>query len=306
MKRSALIIAIALLITALPAMAQRAGDGTGPAVDPSEALDVYGTVVSFTASVGSGMPRLVVDEAALGEIEIGLGPLWFIQEAGFGADAGDVVEATVFPCDSCAAEYVAQVVENVTTGTSVTLRGEDGRPLWRGRGGTGGGQGFCRQSGTDAKRSGQGGRGGNGSASGQGAQNDQGANPGDFPGGQCQWTGPDMTAVATVTGTVVSVDVTFGNPRPSVVLDVDGEEIEILLRPYAPLAAAGFLIEVGSELQVTYAPWVLPDEVEVLVAISVTDPATGLTVQLRDPETGYPIGGGRGHRHGAGPDDGTN
>jgi len=327
MKRSALLIfAMALLVTALPTMAQQAGNGTGPAADPSAAFDVYGTVISFTASAGSGMPMLEVDDATLGAIEIGLGPLWFLQEAGFSAMPGDEVEGLVFTCTVCSADYVALWVDNMTTGASVVLRGEDGKPLWIQRGGTGGGQGFCLQSASDAMRSGQGSQGGNGGPSGNGAgdgsgtgngprggegpqagegpQGGQGPNAGDFPGGQCEWTGPDMTAATTVTGTVVSVDVGFGNHRPTVVLDIGGEEVEILLMPYSPLAAAGFLIQPGTELQVTYAPWLIFGAEEVLVAISVTDPATGLTVQLRDPETGYPVtggGGGWGPYYGYGP-----
>jgi hypothetical protein len=311
MKRSALLTAIALLATALPVMA-----GTGPAADPSEAFDVYGTVVSFTASAGSGLPTLVVDDAVLGEIELGLGALWFIQESGFSAAVGDEVEAVAFPCVICSVDYVAMWVDNLTTGASIVLRDETGKPLWVQRGGTGGGQGFCMQSATDAMRSGQGGQGennqngngpqaGNGTAdgtgagdgpqAGQGPRGGQGPNATDFPGGQCEWTGPDMTAVTTVTGTVISLDVGFYTERPLVVLDVDGEEIGILLMPYSPLAAAGFLIEPGTELQVTYAPWAaFGGEELVLVAISVTDPVTGLTVQLRDPETGYPITGGGG------------
>ena len=103
-----------------------------------------------------------------------------------------------------------------------------------------------------------------------------------------------MTQATTVTGTVLSLEVGFHSARPSVVLDVAGDEVEILLMPYAPLAAAGFLIQTGMTLEITYAPWMVFGGEEALVALAVTDPASGLTVQLRDPETGYPVTGGGG------------
>ena len=48
------------------------------------------------------------------------------------------------------------------------------------------------------------------------------------------------------------------------------------------------------ELTVTYAPWMLGGE-ELLATISITDPVTGVTIQLRDPETGHPVRGGHGY-----------
>jgi hypothetical protein len=324
MKRTRLPLALTLILIALPAAAQ---PGSSPAADPSAAFDVYGTVLSFTAAYGSGLPMLVVEDAALGTLDVGLGPVWFLQAADFAAAPGDEVEALVFPCPVCAAPYVAMWVENLTTGAAVDLRGEDGRPLWIQRGGPGGGQPFCNQGDPvgqlGEQRGPHGGNGnGNGPQSGGGNGNDTGKGPqggagdGNGPqagggpngnrnlGGQCDWTGPDMTQVATATGTVLSLDVGFGNTRPSVFLEIGGEEVEIMLMPYAPIAAAGFLIEIGSELQVTYAPWITFGGEEVLVALSVTDPATGLTIQLRDPETGYPVtggGGGFGPHFGYGP-----
>ena len=341
MKRSTFQLALALLLITIPTAARAAnGAGTGPAIDPTEAFTVSGTVTTFTAAFGSGMPRLVVDDPALGSVEIGLGPLWFLQEAGFTAAVGDEVEALVATCDICAAETVALWVNNLTAGSSVVLRDDAGYPLWTHRQGTGGGQGFCvpqgdavqaqvgEQRGGSSGNVNNGGQGsgsnggnagGNGNTNGEGPQAGPGtgngpgagAGPGADQGGQCEWVGPDMTQVSTVTGTVVSLEVGFQREsRPSVVLDVGGEEMQIFLLPYAPLAAAGFLIETGTSLEITYAPWTIFGGEEVLVALAVTDPVTGLTVQLRDPETGYPVTGGGGgfgpgFGYGPGPGDGN-
>jgi len=323
MKPTTLTLILALVLFAIPAVAQT---GAGPAIDPAESFTVSGTVTAFTADFGSGMPMLVVDDPALGSTEVGLGPLWFVRDAGFAAAVGDEVEALVAVCDLCGADTVAFWVDNLTTGASIVLRNDDGYPLWVQGQGTGGGRGFCDgqrkqvQSQTGEQRSGNNGNGsngGNGSGAtnqggnqgsgpnggdGQGPQGGNGsdngpgpgAGPGTYSGGQCEWTGPDMTLVTTATGTVVSLEVGFHSSRPTVLFDVDGEEIEIVLAPYAPLAAAGFLLETGMTLEITYAPWTIFGGDEVLVALAVTDPASGLTVQLRDPETGYPVTGGGG------------
>ena len=328
MKPTTLHLALVLSLLAVPAVAQ---PGPGPAIDPSQAFPVAGEVTAFTAAFGSGMPMLTVDDPALGSVEIGLGPLWFIQEAGFSAAVGDSVEALVVSCDICAAGTVALWVDNLTNETSVLLRDDDGIPLWIQGNGTGGGRGFCAQQRDTVQSqagaqhgSGQGGQGGQarhgsgatnqGSGNQGGGPNDKGphgdpgsgSGPGNgpgngpagrgpvTPGGQCEWTGPDMTQATTVTGAVLSLEVGFHSARPSVVLDVAGDEVEILLMPYAPLAAAGFLIQTGMTLEITYAPWMVFGGEEALVALAVTDPASGLTVQLRDPETGYPVTGGGG------------
>lgn len=103
--------------------------------------------------------------------------------------------------------------------------------------------------------------------------------------------GPDLTAVQTVTGTAVSLTGGPGEGRPTLTLTAGGEDLAIVLGPYRLWAASGLAIEAGEELTVTYAPCQKDD---CLVALAVTDEATGTTVQLRDPETGLPVGGGRG------------
>ena len=103
-----------------------------------------------------------------------------------------------------------------------------------------------------------------------------------------------MSATANVAGTVVSVSAVPGGGMPVMLLATADGELELLISPYHPIAAAGFLIEPEMELLVTYAPWVIADEL-VLATISITDPVTGLTIQLRDPETGHPVRGGYGY-----------
>lgn len=332
MLRKTLTLSLALLLAA--AGAAVAQPPNGPAADPSAAFEVVGTVVAFTAAYGSGMPTLSVDDASLGVVELALGPVWYLQQEGFAAAPGDEVTALAFPCATCSAEAVAVWVENHTAGLTLTLRDDEGRPLWIATGarGQGGGHPLCRTDDMGKRMNGAGGPDGNGggqgtgpgepgsgngsgnsygpgepgTGSGPGANNgpgepgngngpgEPGAGNGPGPhGGQCAWGGPDMSAVATVTGTVVSVSAYPGDGWPVMVLATAGGELEMLINPYHPIAAAGFLIEEGMELIVTYAPWAVNEEM-LLVAISLTDPVTGIVIQLRDPETGYPLHGGYG------------
>jgi hypothetical protein len=306
-----------LLTLTLFAGALLAGQGAGtPAADPSSAFTVSGTVSAFTAAYGSGMPTLSVADAALGTVDVALGPVWFLDDAGFSAQPGDIVQLLAYTCPVCSTAAVAAWVENLTTGGYVELRDELGFPLWRGVGakrgsGHGGGSG---NGGSGEPGSGQGGpngsgnqgEGGNGGGAGNGGNGETGhhgpgepaghgpgAGSGGYgPGEHFDWTGPDMAAAATVTGTVVEFAAVPGARMPTLILATDQGEIEILLSPYRVVAAAGLLLEPGVEVTVTYAPMSLDDS-EVLVAISIIDPATGVTVQLRDPETGYPLAGGR-------------
>lgn len=280
MKRTALFLSLALVMLAAATVgAQRAA---GPAADPSAAFDVAGTVVAFTAAYGSGMPTLRVDDASLGEIAVAMGPIWYLNQEGFAAAAGDQVHLLAYPCQRCPVGQVAAWVVNDTTGVSITLRDDEGYPLWRGGPGSGQGNG-----------SGQGGGHGRGHGHGRGGQGS-----GTCPNG---WAGPDMAAAVTVDATVVSVDAEPGAGTPTVVINADGDELTILVSPYRLLVASGLVLEEGSEISITYAP-VTTDTSTHLVAISITDLVSGVTAQLRDPETGFPLigGHGRGRGHGWG------
>ncbi|HSK78879.1 MAG TPA: hypothetical protein VLQ45_20660 [Thermoanaerobaculia bacterium] len=115
--------------------------------------------------------------------------------------------------------------------------------------------------------------------------------PGFGPGHCLVMPGPDLTAVRTVTGTAVSLTGGPGRGTPILALTAEGEDLSLLLSPYRLWAASGLEIEAGQELTVTYAPCQKND---CLLIFSVTDEATGKTVQLRDPETGLPLGGAPG------------
>jgi hypothetical protein len=270
MKRSILVLLIpAILAIASLSTAQRAGV---PAADPSAAFTVNGSVQAFVAAYGSGMPTLTVDDATLGSVSVALGPVWYLNDQGFGAAVGDTVELLAYPCATCRVGTVAAWVQNITSGSSITLRDESGYPVWRPSSGAGIGYG----------RSGPGFRG----RSGAGGQ------------GGCLG-GPDMTQVATATGTVDAFSFTPGQGSPTLELSADQGQLTILVAPYRAVMGTGLVLEPGMEVTVAYAPVTVADA-EHLVAISLTDTASGVTVQLRDPQSGVPLGWGRGHGYGGG------
>lgn len=100
----------------------------------------------------------------------------------------------------------------------------------------------------------------------------------------------DPSTAIEVTGVVADFIASAGEGTPILVLEVDGELLSIVVSPYRVWRDAGFLPEVGQTLLVRYVE-VHKDEEVVLLALSATDPDTGMTVVLRDPDTGKPLGG---------------
>lgn len=287
MKRSLLVLALLSLI-AVTSVAM-AGNGSGPGADPINSLSITGTVEAVSVGSGSGMPMITVnaDDPSVGIVDVALGPIWYLSAAGFSVAVEDSVELLAYACDTCAAPLVAAWVDNLSNLSSVDLRDDDGRPLWTQRQsqrngsvrpGQGGGSGG--QSGGSGNDGGSGQPGGSGSGSGSGPGNGSGL---------------DMSQVETVSGEVVDFTGHAGSGQPVLTLDADGVVIEITISPYQPILAAGLVLEPGIFLTVTFAPTECAEDPH-NVTIAIVDDATGVLVQLRDPETGFPMtGGGSGH-----------
>lgn len=287
MKNSMIVIAlVSILVVPFVVMA---GGSLSLGADPSEAIEVNGVVVAFTCGSGSGMPMLTVDDAVVGLIDIALGPVWYLQSAGFSAAEGDTVHLLAYACPNCAAPYVAAWIDNDSNGSAVELRDEDGRPLWTQRQYQRGGSGRPGQGYGSGGQNGGGQGGGTGNGSGQPGGSGNGTGSGPENGG-----GLDMSQVATVTGPVVDFVGHAGSGQPTLTLDADDGIYEITVSPYGPIAAAGLIIEPGMILTVVFAPTECEEDPH-LVTISILDETSGVLVQLRDPETGYPMTSGGGH-----------
>ena len=289
MKRSTLSIALLSLLAASSVV--MAGTGSGTGADPSQAFEVSGNVVTFTGGSGSGLPLLTVDDASLGLVDIALGPVWYLNTEGFSADVDDSVHLLAYTCSTCATSAVAAWVDNLTNGTSIDLRDEDGRPLWTQRQYQRGGSDRAGQGNGSGGQNGGGQGGGSGGGGGTGEPGGSGNGSGSGP---ANGSGLDMSLIETLTGEVVDFTGHAGSGQPVLTLDVGGMIYEITVSPYGPIEAAGLVIGPGLILTVVVAPTDCEDNPH-LVTISIQDDATGIQILLRDPETGFPITSGGGH-----------
>lgn len=256
------LFAIVLIVAGAAVAQQQRGPGRTPPAGPQSVLS--GPVVSFSAGAGQGMPSLVIQQAGSNATLV-LGPYWFLQNAKFTAAVGNSIEATVMSCSDCPAGYAVIGVKNLTNGTSVTLRNSDGLPLWTSQRSGGG------------MAPGYGGR-GPGNGSGRGPSN--GCNG-------CDGSGPDMTQVATISGTVKSFEGGPGVGRPTLVLQTVEGDRTFIVAPYRVVLASGIEFIDGAAITLTAAPSVNGE----WVAITIRDSATGAELVLRDAQTGLPIGG---------------
>jgi hypothetical protein len=102
-----------------------AASGGNPQAEVSEWVTLQGVVESVSTDS-------VVITAATGEAIILDGRAWsFAQEAGFTVQSGDEVTLTGFYDDG---ELEIGYVEDVTSGQSIQLREQSGRPAWAGNG----------------------------------------------------------------------------------------------------------------------------------------------------------------------------
>ena len=268
MKRTLYLFLAVVLIVAGAAFAQQHNRTGTPPSGPQSVLS--GTVISFSAGAGQGMPTLVVRQAE-SDVTLVLGPFWFLQNAKFAATAGDAVEVTVMSCADCPNGFAVIAVKNITNGSAVTLRNADGIPLWS-NGGPGAGYGSGH--GARGPHSGRGYGAGNGPGNGHGA-------------GNCDGTGPDMTQLTTFTGIVKSFAGGAGAGRPTLVLETGGSERTFIVSPFRVVLDSGMQFVAGNTLTITAAPNVNQE----WVVVTLKDHATGAELVLRDAQTGFPIGG---------------
>ena len=300
---TALGLVLAASLVATPALGQRGpGNGRGSSAGtgvPSAQLDVLhpvvvdGAVVRFSAEAGMGTPSLVVKDRSAKETTFVLGPFRYLSAQHFAAQAGDAVKVTAFPCTGCESELAPAQVVNVTKGITLDLRAADGTPLFSGNGngngmkGNGNGSGSGSGSGNGMNGAGASCTGTNGAGM-RGAGRGQGQGQG--AGATCDGSGPDVSRTASFQGTVKSFTGGPGQGRPTLVLATTQGDRSFILSPYRALAASGYTPVGGAKLAVKAAP-VSVIGTEEWVAISVTDTVSGLSIELRDPATGLPIGG---------------
>jgi hypothetical protein len=257
---------------------QGARDGSGPLIATSETVTIEGVVVQFVAGPGQGLPELIVEDAAGVLHTFVLGPFWYLQDQGFTAQPGDAVTVTVYPCALCDTGFAVAAVVNVTAGVTLTLRDENGLPIWP------------RLQPTEPNAGAGGGTQAQGGATTRTVR--RAIRSGGTGSGLYDHLIPDLARMTSFAGTVVSASINSGAGAATLVLSTTAGDVQFLLSPVWVLIRAGFDPAVGDALNITAAPVTIDDQ-EVWVAITVTDLASGLELVLRDPATGLPAGGYR-------------
>jgi hypothetical protein len=112
---------------------QGAGGGKGNSEDSRGRGEGYAATewVTVNGKVIARVDDELTIQTADGEMVVHLGPEWYWDAEGIALNAGDQVQVTGFYEGD---EFEVARVENTTTGESVTLRNESGRPMWAGRG----------------------------------------------------------------------------------------------------------------------------------------------------------------------------
>lgn len=97
-----------------------------PPIEPGSWQTIEGTVVETV--------ELVIETMDGESVQVGLGPSSYRENQGFVLNVGDTVRVSGYWESEQADEFKAIQVENLSTGTQITLRDGSGRPLWAGQG----------------------------------------------------------------------------------------------------------------------------------------------------------------------------
>jgi uncharacterized protein YdeI (BOF family) len=112
---------------------QGAGGGKGNSGEPKGSGEGYPATewVTVNGEVIARVDDELIIRTADGEMVVHLGPEWYWDAEGITLSTGDQVQVTGFYEGD---EFEVAGVEDTTTGESVTLRDDSGRPMWAGRG----------------------------------------------------------------------------------------------------------------------------------------------------------------------------
>ena len=244
------LMALVLVTAAVYAGNKKKGGG---AVDLSTVRTLTGSVTAVAMDYGLGHPGFTMNSDQEGSLTVNLGPYFYLVANNFALAVGDQVSAKVATCKT---GLVAFEVTDLTSGKEITLRGDDGLPLW-----------------TGGKR-------GNGQGGGQGnGHRGNGCRFGGYNAGQ----NVDLSTLTTIEGTLTALGTGIGTHNNTVTIQAAGEAYAISMGPYWYMVQEGFVLQLGEALQVRMAQcqghW---------AAFSVTRPSTGQTLQLRDDQ-GVPL-----------------
>lgn len=91
---------------------------------------IKGTVESVNFGFGQGYPSFTLVKSNGTRVAAMLGPLYFLNQHRFELQVGDQVRLWAFPSGWFDGVYVGMKVKNRTRGGTLSLRAENGQPLW--------------------------------------------------------------------------------------------------------------------------------------------------------------------------------
>ncbi|NLI47554.1 MAG: hypothetical protein GX414_10660 [Acidobacteria bacterium] len=273
----------AILVVALSAFLAAQGNGNGGSgnggsgggtiqhLDPSQLFHFEGTITAILAEPGAGQPGFVLTPVTGEPVTIQAGPYWLFDSEAFELTEGDAVAVDAFAStDPAVKVYYAAVIRNLTDGTELVLRGEDGRPLW-----TGGRRYQFGDHGRRGDRSGTPGGECDGSGNGPAEGRGRGRQGGADNGGACQL--PDLASLREIASSVIATSFSLGARACGFTLtDADGVTCAIAMGPAWYLAANSFDVQTG-------------DVVTVLAANCLADPARWIAFQVVNHTVGTAI-----------------
>jgi len=248
MKRAAVIAMVLIMATAVAyAGARKKG---GNKVDLSTVRTVTGEVTAVAMDYGLSHPGFTLNSVQEGTLTVNLGPYFYLVANNFSLAVGDQVSAKVA---NCALGVVAFEVTDLTTGKEISLRSDDGLPLWTGGSGRGNGYG--------------------------GGHNGNGRRMGGYGAG----LSVDLSTLMEVEGPLTAVNSGLGTHSNTLTLQTSaGNSYTVSMGPYWYMTQNGFAFQVGETVRIRMAlcqgKW---------VAFSATRP-TGEVLQLRDDQ-GVPL-----------------
>jgi hypothetical protein len=214
------------------------GNGSRARVDLSKQIRVEGAVSSVSIAAGVEYPSITVDKK-----QIKVAPAWYLGEKDFELKEGQNVSVLAAPSNDPKDPYLhALVIDNRTTQKIITLRNDDGMPLWIRRGSELG-------------------------------RND--ARPGY---GMSQGGCIDLATVKTAAGLMEKITLGFGLEHPSLTVKLDdGSLLAFKIGPERIVLESDWELKPGMKISVMYAEAPCCEE---HVALELT--VDGKTLVLRD------------------------
>ncbi|MEW6127263.1 MAG: hypothetical protein AB1757_09505 [Acidobacteriota bacterium] len=234
------------------------GDCHGCSNGDATIFTFEGIVVSVNMGMGLEYPSFVMVLSDSSKITIMVGPYRYLVENNFTITVGDRMRVEAFRSLWPDNVYAAVELNDLTTGVTLTLREDDGSPLW------------TRNNGQQGSR---------GNAYGQDGNNRM---------GDCWgWIPPAGTLnITTLEGIVLSTHMAAGQEFPSFVLSLNGSgDVTILTGPYYLILQSGFDINIGDRMSVKGFPSLWYENT--YVAVELNNLTTNDTLILRDG-TGQP------------------